>query len=670
MKKIFYALMLSLAVVVGCSEEYDDSALVGRMEQIEKENDALDAALSSLMERIAAAEEAVENLEKAAAAQDYVTSVVASEDGKGVIVSFKTAESIFIPLDLDASQVDGVVVAKVTIGENEAVFEYTDGTTVTLPLYKAQEFALVLDAAHLTVNAGETVKIAYSVTGATENTVVDVLATSAGYVAKVVESNVEVTVPKPFVDGSVLVWADNGDGKTSIKKVTFEENSISVEEVAEVPAEGGSVVIKGVSNVEVTAEVVEGADWLTAAPAAKAEFSFEFTAAANEGEARTAKVALKTAAGTVLYTVEVAQAAGKKAALELRRVWGKYAETADGWIIMGAGNLDRGMAMDDKYIYVSKSTANAPVIKAFDYDGNEALDVNVTGMGSGNEWGDAMTYSVNCVRTIPKSDGGYVLLACNLKQDVSHVLQVWAWPDGVDAAPTCIARYAYDNLANASDHRRFGDRFNVTGTWEDGQLWFPSMQADDHGKTIVFSVKSGVVTGHADKNMGPLYFYRMEPTQSTMKDVFFYGDSEEAFMTGNSVAKFVKKDGTTHATGWINWAVTDDYSSTHGLTFGYNSFEVDGKKYIAYVKVESVNGKKGRLVVIEDGDGTLTGFKTALTNNKVVWEFPIQHESDLNAESLCATGNSLGNCNVVVVDGVTYIGAHVQGLGCSLFRFE
>ena len=385
MKKIFYALMLSLAVVVGCSEEYDDSALVGRMEQIEKENDALDAALSSLMERIAAAEEAVENLEKAAAAQDYVTSVVASEDGKGVIVSFKTAESIFIPLDLDASQVDGVVVAKVTVGENEAVFEYTDGTKVTLPLYKAQEFALVLDAAHLTVNAGETVKIAYSVTGATENTVVDVLATSAGYVAKVVESNVEVTVPKPFVDGSVLVWADNGDGKTSIKKVTFEENSISVEEVAEVPAEGGSVVIKGVSNVEVAAEVVEGAEWLKAAPAAKAEFSFEFTAAANEGEARTAKVALKTAAGAVLYTVEVAQAAGKKAALELKRVWGKYAETADGWIVMGAGNLDRGMAMDDKYIYVSKSTSYAPVIKAFDYEGNEALDVNVTGMGTGNE---------------------------------------------------------------------------------------------------------------------------------------------------------------------------------------------------------------------------------------------------------------------------------------------
>ena len=281
-----------------------------------------------------------------------------------------------------------------------------------------------------------------------------------------------------------------------------------------------------------------------------------------------------------------------------------------------------------------------------------------------------MTYTVNCVRTIPKADGGYVLLACNLKQDATHVLQVWAWPDGVEAAPTCIARYQYDNLANAVDHRRYGDRFNVTGTWEDGQLWFPSMQADDHGKTIVFSVKSGVVTGHADKNMGPLYFYRMEPTQSTMKDVFFYGDSEEAFMTGNGVAKFVKNEGTAHATGWINWAVTDDYTSTHVLTYGYNSFEIGGKKYVAYVKVESVNGKKGRLVVIEDGDGTLAGFKTALTDNAVAWEFPIQHESDFAAESLCATGNSLGNCNVVVVDGVTYIGAHIQGIGCSLFRFE
>ena len=350
------------------------------------------------------------------------------------------------------------------------------------------------------------------------------------------------------------------------------------------------------------------------------------------------------------------------AAKELKRVWGKYAPNADGWIVMGAGNLDRGMAMDNQYIYVSKSTAYAPVIKAFDFAGNEAFDCNVTGMGSGNAWGDAMQYSVNCVRTMPKADGSYVLIACNLKMNENHVLEIWAWVNGPQSAPACIGRYAYDAVANAQDHRRYGDRFDVKGTWEDGELWFPSTQADDHGKTIVFKTFAGV-----DNANRPAAYYRMEPSQSNMKDLAFYPGYDEVFSTCNGNAKFVKLDGTTHATGWKNWAVTDDYTSTHVRTYGYNFFEVDGKKYIAYVKIDAQNGRTGRLVVIED---ETSDFKAALTANKVAWEFPLQHESDLTAESAASTGNTLGNCKVVTVDGVTYIGAHVQGLGCSLFKFE
>ena len=348
---------------------------------------------------------------------------------------------------------------------------------------------------------------------------------------------------------------------------------------------------------------------------------------------------------------------------ELKRVWGKYADTSDGWIVMGAGNLDRGMAMDNQYIYVSKSTAYAPVIKAFNYDGTEAFECDVTGMGSGNAWGDAMQYSVNCVRTMPKADGSYVLIACNLKLDGNQVLEIWAWVNGPQSAPTCIGRYQWDTVANANDHRRYGDRFDVKGTWEDGELWFPSMQADDHGKTIVFKTFEGV-----DNANRPSAYYRMEPSQSNMKDLAFYPGYDEVFSTCNGNAKFVKLDGTTHAaTGWVNWAVTDDFTTDYIRTYGYNFFEVDGKKYIAYVKIDQQNGNTGRLVVLED---ETSDFKAALNAKKVAWEFPLQHESDFAAASPASTGNTLGNCKVVTVDGVTYIGAHIQGLGCSLFKFE
>lgn len=354
---------------------------------------------------------------------------------------------------------------------------------------------------------------------------------------------------------------------------------------------------------------------------------------------------------------------------ELKRVWGKYSAT-EPWYNFSvdpanATNLDRGMTMDDKYIYVSKTTAYAPVITAFDFNGNEAFNCDVTGMGGSNAWGDAMTYTVNCVRTIQKNDGSYVLIACNFKEDATQVLEIWAWVNGPQSAPTCIGRYAYDSVANAPEHRRYGDRFDVKGTWEDGELWFPSMQADDHGKTIVFKTFTGV-----DNSNRPSAYYRMEPTPSNMKDLAFYPGADEVFSTCNANAKFVKLDGTTHSTGWKNWTVTSDYTSTHLRTFGYNFFEVDGKKYIAYVKINEQNGNKGRLVVIRDGDGTLAGFKSALTANTVAWEFPLQHESDFEAGAFQNTAQTLANCKVVTVDGVTYIGAHIQGLGCSLFKFE
>ncbi len=345
-----------------------------------------------------------------------------------------------------------------------------------------------------------------------------------------------------------------------------------------------------------------------------------------------------------------------------KRLWGKYAPNGDGWIVMGAGNLDRGMAMDNQYLYVSKSTAWAPVIKAFNYDGTEAFEVDVTGMGSANAWGDAMQYSVNCVRTMPKNDGSYVLIACNLKLDATHVLEIWAWVNGPQSAPTCIGRYAYDAVANAQDHRRYGDRFSVKGTWEDGELWFPSMQADDHGKTIVFNTFTGV-----DASNRPASYNRMEPSQSNMKDLAFYPGYDEVFSTCNGNAKFVKLDGTTHSTGWINWAVTDDFSEDYTRTYCYNFFEINGKKYIAYVKIDEQNGKTGRLVVIED---ETSDFKAALDAKKVVFEAPLQHSSDFATESAASTGNTLGNCNVIVKDGVTYIGAHIQGLGLSLFQVK
>lgn len=650
MKKLFFALMLGLAVAASCTPEYDDTAINDRMDKIEQEAENLDAALAALMERIAAAEKAIDAINKAAADEDYVVSVVASEDGKGVLVSFKKAEAVFIPLDLDASKVDGVVVADVKVSEETATFTYTDGTVVELPLYKEKAFALVLETAELTVNAGETVKVAYTVEGATENTVVDVLATSAGYVAKVTETHVEITVPSPFVDGDVLVWADNGAGKTSIKKVSFEENAISVEAVAEVAAEGGEVVIKGVSNVEVKAEVVEGADWLTAVPATRAEFAFKFTAAANEGEARTAKVALKTAAGVLLQEVTVAQAAGILPLATL--VW-------DAAVPFGGGQ-DRNMTMDGEYVYVAQAAGGNGVIKAISIaDPTQVKDVKVTtytpaGLDNG-------THAITCVRMLPNTDaavngGKPVLVASNLTTgDGTEKLTVYIWTNGIDADP--------DYFVIDSGTRRLGDKFTVKGTYQSGELHF--FDFNDGNTVIRVGVNNGVAgiwgtpelayaTGRYAMPIAGAYNIGeciIHPDTAFDAD----GNPAAALLVTNAVNGYFTQDA---GNAYVASAWGTDPKLTQ--TFGYNFFEHNGKDYIAYVKVAG-DRNSATLNIIEDVNGA-ADFKGTLEAQAGLFTAPVNGSGN--------AGHGLGDCATAVVDGTRYIAVMAQNIGISLYKLN
>ncbi|MBQ8482705.1 MAG: hypothetical protein IJ504_00195 [Bacteroidales bacterium] len=652
MKKLFFALMLGLAALA-CTPEYDDTAIKDRMDQIEQDADEINAALAALMERIAAAEKAIEAVNAAAAAEDYVVSVLPSEDGKGVIVTFRSADPVFIPLDLDAEEIDEVVIASVEVAENKetATFTYTDGTTVVLPLYQEKEFALVLDATHLIVNAGETVKVAYTVTGANETTTVDVLATTSSYVAKVTETHVEITIPDPFVAGEVLVWADNAAGKASIKKLSFEENAIQIEAVAEVPAEGGEVVIAGVSNVDVTAEVVEGAEWLKAVPAAKAEFSFKFTADANEGEARTAKVAVKTVAGVVLQEVSVAQASGIIPFAGL--VWNAA--------VPFGGGQDRNMTMDGEYVYVAQAAGGNGAIKAFSIaDPAQVKDVKVTthapaGLDNG-------THAVTCVRMLPNTDaavndGKPVLVASNLTTgDGTERLIVYVWTNGIDADPT------YFEIDSGT--RRLGDKFTVKGTYQSGELHF--FDFNDGNIVIRVKVENGVV-GSWPKN--GLYYaagrYNMpiagaynigECTIHPDATFDADGNPSSALLTTNAGSGyFNQKEGNTYELS--AWGT--DLKLTQ--TFGYNFFTYKEKNYIAYVKVEG-DRSSATLNIIEDINGA-ADFKGTLEAQTGLFTAPVNGTGN--------AGHGLGDCAVhQAADGTTYVAVMAQNIGVSLYKLN
>ena len=108
----------------------------------------------------------------------------------------------------------------------------------------------------------------------------------------------------------MIVFADNGEGKTSIRKITFSSESYSVEAVDEmIPAEGGNVTVKGISNVPFTVVIPAEATWLSYAEV-KSAFEFTFTAEANTtGAAREAVVSfVRQGTEAVLMTVTIAQA--------------------------------------------------------------------------------------------------------------------------------------------------------------------------------------------------------------------------------------------------------------------------------------------------------------------------------------------------------------------------
>ena len=405
---------------------------------------------------------------------------------------------------------------------------------------------------------------------------------------------------------------------------------------------------------------VEG-EWLTYLTPAKSaadavEHTLAFTYGPNKVEEVLTAVVKVNAGEEVIGEFTVKQAAYVKTA-KYTRVWGQYTTTTP-WYNFGvdpsaATNLDRGMAMDNDYVYVAKSTAWAPVITGFSLtDAAVTKTVNVSGLGNHS---GINTFSVGNALASIKNGANSILLASNLKGDTN--LEIWAWKDGVDAAPTKIADYKGGFLPGQTeitpDWRRYGDRMTVVGDWTKGQIWLASF---NQLKTLVFNIENGVVTNDG---------YPVEHVimaADGIKEVVVYPGSEDVFITTNGTATFFSDLKTPNPNGWNQWMAGESVTAA-GLTYGYNFFEFDGKNLIAYTKIEEANGSKARLVIIEDN---ADGLKAALDANVVVFEAPLQSDSfDVAPESI--TANSIGNCNVTKIGDVIYVAAHAQGLGCSVF---
>ena len=548
-----------------------------------------------------------------------------------------TGKSIFDSVVVDEE--NGVVIFTF-VGENGQ-----PGDSFTLPL--AAKFELVIDTKVGLVDGATSVEIPYEVKGANATTVVDVLAVGC---EAVVDTKV-IKVSNITAGAQLLVFADNGEGKTSIKKIVFvaETETFEVEDVNEViPAEGGQVTVKGVSNIEF--DVVVSAEWL-AQVETKSAFELTFAAEANTAyEVRTAEISfVRKGTEEVLKTVTVAQAAAVQAFAE--KVWSIA--------VPFGGGQDRNMTMDSEYVYVAQAAGGNGVIKAYSIaDGSYVKDVKVATKVSVSTNG---THAISCVRVMPNTDasingGKDVLVASNLTTgDGTAKLTIYVWANGIDADPNY---YVIDSGA-----RRLGDKFTTRGTIQGGELLF--FDYGDGNTVIRVNMKDGVAglwpqgeTYYATGRYGmPMDGANNIGECTIHPKATFDGDGNPtaALLTTNVAGKFFNQT-SGNAYELSAWGIDPDL----GQTFGYNFFSHNDKDYIAYVKL-AADRNSATLNVIEDVNGA-ADFKGTLEAKTGLFTAPVEGTGN--------AGHGVADCATAVSGDVRYIAVMAQNIGVTLYKLN
>ncbi len=356
------------------------------------------------------------------------------------------------------------------------------------------------------------------------------------------------------------------------------------------------------------------------------------------------------------YRAEESDEPEPEKVLTVERQWGKYPGE---WpqLVGYAANQDRCVAMDEDYIYVAKAAEGAAGIKAISIaDPSVSKDVNVTGVAGGH-------FPTACVRTIYSSTKGkHILLASSMSLAEGQPLKVYAWDNGIDAAPTVLL-----NWTLGAD-RRFGDFFTAFGTFEDGEVYFRNNTQTTDAKcnlTAQFVLKNGKFTAEwpnaffngygGSKGMGSIYLYQ----KGGSKWYLVTPDIGMFFPAGEQ--------------GGEEWGNGDDYS-VWAKIYGVEPFEFNGQKYIAYLKMH--NAARGWLTIIKDVNGTDAGFKDSLIKGKeaenIVFQGAVQIDSDTPSKEVVSgatySANTMANCDVVVKDDAVYIVGHQQNTGIALFK--
>ena len=196
--------------------------------------------------------------------------------------------------------------------DDNVYFTLEDDSVITIPKSDNSKFAIAFDTTDIAIlNGGESKTISYTITDATENTVVKAIAQD-GWKVKVNATSTDkgtitITAPNPIVESEILVFANDGSYRTVMVFLNCMQGQINIADnsIDATPA-GGTQEIKLTTNLDYTVEIPDNAkSWLSLAPETRAmrEDTIVFEVTANEGIQRYATVALKDEQGNILQTI-------------------------------------------------------------------------------------------------------------------------------------------------------------------------------------------------------------------------------------------------------------------------------------------------------------------------------------------------------------------------------
>lgn len=323
----------------------------------------------------------------------------------------------------------------------------------------------------------------------------------------------------------------------------------------------------------------------------------------------------------------------------------------------GTDAWDRGIAMDDNYIYIARGnksmTAEAgtpPIYPAYGVIAIKIADKSAklldrTGMYTTGETGLGAhgTTDVNVI--------GGKIVACNLANSANNILKVFVWND-VNSAPSLLFSYN----VGAAPNPRLGDKFTFEGDLTNGKLRFFDYNANN--RYYEFSITGGVV--NTTPNIVTVPGILEPSTGSSAGAIYKYSTTEYLFSgTGKQAVVF---NPTTLVTTYKTPGAVFPSSEVGDAFFTFND-----KSYLAYLY--ATDSFKRWVVTVRPLDYPTLAESLEKISSKATY-INISGPAYTDVANV-ANGNGTGKIYIYkTTAGVTYIVAVATNQGISLLKVE